>query len=648
MFDLFRSREKAMKYLLTAVLSVVALSMVITLVPGITNPTNIDANDQSLAHVCNAQVTQGDIRTQVDNLTRGQKLPPQMVSSYLPIIIDTTIENLGLSCVALEKGLDVSDQDLADEIRNAMPNLMNAKGEFDKRSYEMGVQRMGYTVPMFEERMKQQILLKRMQDLSTEGVIVPPAEVQKEYERRNIKIKIQYATMTSASLAGTIHPSDDELQAYFKTSPGNKYTRPAKREYTVVYADQDKIGSTLTIADDKLRAEYNRQIDRYRLPERSKVRHILILTQGLNDADKKKALDKIQGLQKRAKGGEDFGKLAKEFSEDPGSKDKGGVYDFTPHNGTWVKPFEDAAFNQPVGEVGPVVTTEFGYHVIEVMAREQARVKPFEEVKGVLANEVQSAQVQDAMQKAVDSARAEMIKNPSQIEQIAEKYHLDVVKTGGKLQANQPMPVLGMATELINAAFAVKLNEFTTVTKPQAGKLAFAKVDAIEDSRPATFDEVRPQVVAALTNMKAEQAAQAKVKEASAKLSAGEDFKSVAKFLGTDAKTSAELGRDSAIEGVGDANAVADLFTKPVGSVVGPISVMGQFLVAKSIDRVEPSADQFATMRPAIVEAMKKKMANERYMLFKDSVMQHLLAKGKIKRNQKAIEALITAYLRNG
>ena len=645
MFDLFRSREKAMKYLLTAVLSIVALSMVITLVPGITNSNSFNDNDQNLAHVCNASVTQGDVRTQIDGLTNGGRLPPQMVSSYLPIIIDGQIENLGLSCVAQEEGLDVSDQDLSDEIRNAMPNLMSPQGVFDKRSYEAGVQRMGYTVPMFEERMKQQILLKRMQDLATEGIVVAPSDVQREYERRNVKIKLAYATVTAVSLAGSIHPTEEELQAFFKTAP-NKYMVPAKREYTVVYADQEKIGSTLTLDDAKLRAEYNRQLDRFRLPERAKVRHILIMSQGLADAQKKTMLEKAQGLLKRVKAGEDFGKLAKEFSEDPGSKDKGGEYDFTPR-GTWVKPFEEAAFNMNIGQISDIVTTDYGYHIIQVLAREPARVKPYDEVKGSLANEVQSVQVQEAMQKSIDSARVEALKNPGQLQQIAEKYHLDIVKSGGKLQANQPMPVLGMAGELINAVFAVKLNEFTTVTKPQAGKLAFAKVDAIEDTRTAQFEDVRGRVTAAFTTMKSEEIAQAKVKEAAAKLSAGEDFKSVAKFLGAEAKTSTEIGRDGAIEGVGDANSFAELFSKPVGSVVGPINMMGQFVVAKSIEKNEPPADQLATMRPAIVEALKKKIGTERLMLFKDSIMQHLLKEGKVKRNQRAIDALTQSYVRN-
>ena len=122
----------------------------------------------------------------------------------------------------------------------------------------------------------------------------------------------------------------------------------------------------------------------------------------------------------------------------------------------------------------------------------------------------------------------------------------------------------------------------------------------------------------------------------------------MAKFLGAEVKTSAEVGRDGAIEGVGDANSFADLFSKPVGSVVGPVNMMGQYVVAKSIDKTQPSPEQYKTMRAGIVEGLKKKVATERDGLFKDSVMQYLLNKGKVKRNQKAIDALISSYLRNG
>jgi DNA polymerase III delta prime subunit len=131
------------------------------------------------------------------------------------------------------------------------------------------------------------------------------------------------------------------------------------------------------------------------------------------------------------------------------------------------------------------------------------------------------------------------------------------------------------------------------------------------------------------------------------KLKAGEDFKSVAKFLGTEAKTSNEIARDGAIEGIGDANAFASLFADPVGSVVGPLDVMGQYIVAKSVEKKEPPPEQFEAKRVEIQNALKGKIANERILLFKDSVMQHLLEEGKIKRNQRAIDSLIQSYIRN-
>jgi hypothetical protein len=150
----------------------------------------------------------------------------------------------------------------------------------------------------------------------------------------------------------------------------------------------------------------------------------------------------------------------------------------------------------------------------------------------------------------------------------------------------------------------------------------------------------------AYKNKKADEIVQAKVKEAQAKLAAGDDFKSVAKFLGAETKTSGLIGRNDAIEGVGDATAFSELFTKPVGSTVGPLSVIGQYVIAKSLERQEPTADQFEANRATITKAIKDRMGTERLQLFGDSVLQHLTDEGKIKRNQKAIDALIQSYLR--
>lgn len=141
------------------------------------------------------------------------------------------------------------------------------------------------------------------------------------------------------------------------------------------------------------------------------VRHILVMTQGKTEAEKAEARKKLEGLLARAKAGEDFAELAKQYSEDPGSKDKGGLYeDFG--RGLMVKPFEDAAFSVPVGEISGVVETTFGYHIIKVIERKK-ETRSFEEVRPELETRLkqdkQGTTVQDYIQGLKDKAQFKLI-----------------------------------------------------------------------------------------------------------------------------------------------------------------------------------------------------------------------------------------------
>jgi hypothetical protein len=110
------------------------------------------------------------------------------------------------------------------------------------------------------------------------------------------------------------------------------------------------------------------------------VRHILLLTQGKTDAEKAEARKKIEEVLARAKAGEDFAALAKQYSEDPGSKDNGGLYeDFG--RGAMVKPFEDAAFSVPIGELSGIVETTYGYHILKIVGRKK-ETRTLDEAKG--------------------------------------------------------------------------------------------------------------------------------------------------------------------------------------------------------------------------------------------------------------------------
>jgi parvulin-like peptidyl-prolyl isomerase len=127
----------------------------------------------------------------------------------------------------------------------------------------------------------------------------------------------------------------------------------------------------------------------YKEPVSASVRHILLSTQGQNPEEKAETRKKMEGILKRARSGEDFSELAKEYSEDPGSKEQGGLYEnFS--RGQMVPAFDEAAFSEPVGSITDIVETQFGYHIIKILDR-KSETRPFEEVRDSLrANELSS------------------------------------------------------------------------------------------------------------------------------------------------------------------------------------------------------------------------------------------------------------------
>ena len=166
----------------------------------------------------------------------------------------------------------------------------------------------------------------------------------------------------------------------------------------------------LVVAEADVKAYFDKHPERFKQPDLVSVRHILVSVkqgenpQGLSDADAKKRIAKIQGELK--KGGK-FGELAKKYSDDPGSKENGGLYaDADPS--AWVPEFGAAARTQPLGKVGAPVKTQFGYHLMKVEARKPARQVPFEEAKAACEKMAQQERQAKVWSELMDDLRKEI------------------------------------------------------------------------------------------------------------------------------------------------------------------------------------------------------------------------------------------------
>jgi peptidyl-prolyl cis-trans isomerase C len=149
---------------------------------------------------------------------------------------------------------------------------------------------------------------------------------------------------------------------------------------------ETKVVNDVKVSDQDVKAFYDKNPDKLTRPERIHIRHILIkVAKDATPEDKKQARAKIDDLLAKLKAGGDFAKLAEESSDDPGSKPRGGDLSWV-SRGQMVKPFEDAAFalKQP-NDLSPVVESQFGFHVIQLIEHQNAGMVPFDEVKDKIA-----------------------------------------------------------------------------------------------------------------------------------------------------------------------------------------------------------------------------------------------------------------------
>lgn len=177
-----------------------------------------------------------------------------------------------------------------------------------------------------------------------------------------------------------------------------EYTR---KEIIVSNLVEKEIVSKAKVSDEDVKKFYDENLDKYfKKPEQAKASHILIgVDQKADEATKKKAKEKIEGILKDVKGGKDFAELAKANSTCPSASQGGDLGMFG--KGQMVKPFEDAAFALKTGETSGVVETQFGYHIIKLTDKQPAQTVTLEEAKPKIVEFLKGQKAQAMVQEYV-------------------------------------------------------------------------------------------------------------------------------------------------------------------------------------------------------------------------------------------------------
>lgn len=636
MFDLFRSRRKAVRIMLGGILAIVALTMLVYLIPG-TGITAADStSDQVVADIGKSVVTVGQIQTTLRQQLQNQRLPPEYASTFIPQLVDSAIADRAEAYEAERLGFRVSDHDLANDLRSL------SFGSLPPDQYQQYVeQQLGMTIPAFEENVRSLDLDNNIELIAIEGILVTPAEVDAEYRRRNEKIKVDYISFSSNKLAADIKPTADQINAYWTKNKGF-FNVPETRDVQLIVADQAKVADTIQVTDGQVQSYYNAHKDEYRTPERVHARHILLSITNKPKDEVPKIQAQAEALDKQIKAGADFAELAKKNSQDPGSAQKGGDLGWV-SRGQMVKNFEDAVFTLKPNEISNVVTTEYGFHIIQVLEKQPAHLQTLDEVKPAIVATLKNQSVFDHMQELTDKAHAQLVKTPQNAQQIASQLNLEFVSVPA-YRPGSPIAQLGKDPQVGATVQSMKPGEVSDLFQT-GNKLAIAVVTGVHPPHPAELAEVENQVRQQYTQIESNKMVAEKAAKAAELLKQnGGDLNAAAKAVGGEVKSTDFFTGLGVAEGIGSANILAAYFDKPVGTVFGPMPAGGQTIVGKVAGHQDADMSQFTQQRDTIIEQLKGKKKADRVGLLKDSILTDLIRSGKVKKHQSVIDRLVAQY----
>jgi peptidyl-prolyl cis-trans isomerase D len=633
-------RNRWIKITMTVILVIICTSMVVTLVPGLVGGAVDTTSPDTIAAVGGQKISVLEVQQQLDQMTQNQPVPAMLKGLYAKQVLDQIVFQNALYVEADRLGLSVTPEEQADRIRQILPTAWSG-GVWQKDLYATEVQtRTGMSVQQFEKALRDEMLTNKFKQMVTAGIAVNFEEVQQEFQRRNEKVKIQYAVIKPSDLASTIHPSDAELNAYFQKNIG-KYQVPEKRSARYALLDMAKLKAGTQPTDAELHAYYNQHIDDYKVQNRVHAEHILFKTVGKTDAEIAEIKKKAEDVLAQAKKGGNFEDLAKKNSEDDASKAKGGDLGWIVEGQT-VPEFQKAAFSLPKGSISDLVKTEYGFHIIKVMDHEQAHTKTYEEVRDEIFPVVQDAEVQ-AKANDISNQLASAVRQSDRqpLDDLAKKFNLETGETP-PASITEPVGKLGNSNDLHQVLFQLRVGELSDPLRLDSGYVVLTPKDIVT-AHQGTLAEVHDQVLNDYQQEKSVELARSKADDLGKKVAGGEALDKAAKELGLDVKTSDAFARNGSVPDVGTGEQLAGAFSMKPGEASKPMQVGTNWVVFSVTEHNQPNPDDFEKQAKDIQQQLLQQKQEAAFAAFRAALEDQLKKEGKLTINDAAVKQLTSA-----
>jgi len=521
-----------------------------------------------------------------------------------------------------DMGLDVSDRELQERILDN-PSFQDESGAFvGPERYERLVRAYYQMTPQqFERLYAEDLAIGKLTEVVRQSVYVGEDEAIEALRREREFADFDAVLLRYEDALSEVELDDADVAAYYEAH-ADDFRRDEERVIRYLVVETSRLQRMMPVEEDELRSYYDEHREEFRVGEQARASHILFrVPPGADATADAEAQAAANGVAEIARRGVDFAELARQHSDDPGSKDNGGDLGWF-GRGQMVPEFEQAVFGAKPGEIVGPIKSQYGYHLIRVEGFRPERVQPFEEVEAqVRARVLEGRAAAEAERRAGELARRLETEPPTTDEAwqaIADEDEAVVLNQSPPVAAGEPVPGTGQDDSFTAEVFE---SQPTVIHGPRAIPRGWM-VWQLAEVRPAgvpPLDEIRREVEQRLRRERALERTLERGRQLAVQWAESDDADAVANAFGSTVSAALDHRRGQPVPGIGSSAALdAAVFAASEGDVVGPVAVGDRGAVVahiESLRRVE------ASELTGQVDAMRERLAAERA----DRVLQSML-----------------------
>ena len=492
-----------------------------------------DGSKISLEEARNAWLRQ---QTQWQQRLGGADIPPELRGKLQDQVLEGLISKTLLTQRTLNLGYRVSQDALRDAVHSEQ--AFQVGGQYSPEAAKAALAQAGVSLQAYEDDLRTSVQRVQLEGGIRASDFLTPLELTRLTDLEDQEREVRYLVLPADRFKSAASVDAAAVQAYYQAHQA-QYMTPESAHLQYAELRLEALAAQQSVSDADLHAAYEKNKSRLEVPEKRHARHILFT--GKDDAA---SLAQAQQVLAQAKAGKDFGELAKQYSQDPGSAHNGGDLGWAERS-SFVAPFADALYGMSVGEIKGPVKTQFGYHIIRLDEIQAGKSKSFDEARSELESQLRRDRATDRFGEVQEQLQAKAAEPGADLNSLAQQYNLQAGDVASFLKGTGAPP-LGAAPALQELVFADPPLAPGRLGGPVLvgdDRLVIVKVLERRKPQPRPLAEVREGIAATMTREHGTQAALKAAEAARDKLEGGTSFEAVALELKVTADPAHFVGR---------------------------------------------------------------------------------------------------------